>query len=195
MKKEIITIAGNLGSGKSSTANRLAELHDYRRASTGDFMRQMAASRGMTLDELGDLAKTDPSIDHELDDYTKKVGQDFKVILDSRLGFYFIPDSFKVFLKLSPKIAAERILKDKDINLNRQNESAEDFDTVEKIAKSVAERVESEKGRYRELYGIEDHMAPENFDLIVDTGLPEFNNNLEAVAQKIFEEYKKWLEN
>lgn len=194
MKKEFITIAGTLGSGKSSTANRLAEILHYKRASTGDFMRSMAASRGITLEELSKLAETDDSIDHELDEHNKQIGLGEKVILDSRLGFFFIPDSFKVFLRVDPRIAAERILTNaKALDSNRQNESIQKFDSVETIVKSITHRFESEKKRYFELYGIKDQTAPENFDLVIDTGASEYNSNLEAVAQKIVEEYKKWL--
>ena len=194
MKKEIITIAGKLGSGKSSTANRLAEILGFRRASTGDFMRAMAVNRGISLGELGEVAQTDPSIDKELDDYTRNVGDDTKVILDSRLGFHFIPDSFKVFLELNPGIAAKRILSDIKNNPSRHMESAEAFDSPESITKAIALRVESERIRYRDLYGIENHMGHENFDLVIDTGSPEYENNIGKVADEIAEGYKNWLQ-
>ena len=76
-------------------------------------MRSIADEKGVSLVELSLLAETDRSIDEELDNKNKEVGKKENVIIDSRLGFYFIPQSFKVFLKLDPKISAERILKDK----------------------------------------------------------------------------------
>ncbi len=189
VKKQIITIAGSLGSGKSSTANRVAEILSYNRSSTGDFMRSIADKRGISLQELGKLAETDPSIDQTLDDYNREIGTKEKIVLDSRLGFYFVPESFKVFLDLDPIIAAERILKDAETNSNRGKETKSGFDNAENIVKSISERLISERKRYNDLYGIADHTDRANFDCIVNTA----NLNLEEVAQKIVEEYKKWF--
>ncbi len=51
-KKEIITICGSLGSGKSSTAKLVAQKLKYQHFSSGDFMRKIALERGITLNEL-----------------------------------------------------------------------------------------------------------------------------------------------
>jgi cytidylate kinase len=187
-KKPIITIAGSLGSGKSSTANRIAEILGYSRASTGDFSRAIADSRGISLGELNALAETDPSIDIELDNLNRSVGEKQNVVLDSRLGFYFVPDSFKVFLKVDPSVAAERILNDAKVNPNRQKEVLGGFDSAESVIKGITERRASEKKRYQEAYGIADNTAPENFDLVIDTAVMP----LEEVAQKIVLAYNNW---
>jgi len=188
-KKHIITIAGSLGSGKSSTANRIAEILGYSRASTGDFSRTLADQRGISLGELNKLAETDPSVDVALDNLNREVGTKKDIILDSRLGFYFIPDSFKVFLYLDPKIAAQRILQDAKVNPNRQKETTQGFDTEESVVESITLRRASEQKRYQETYGIKDNTAPENFDLVIDTATMP----LEGVAQKIVDTYKTWL--
>jgi len=188
-KKHIITLAGKLGSGKSSTANRIAEILSYERASTGDFMRAIAEKRSVTLGELSIAAENDPSIDIELDDYNRVIGAKKNIVLDSRLGFFFIPESFKVFLELDPSVAAARILKDAEQNPARHKEIRGEFNTVEAISAGINARLDSERKRYKELYHINDQTAPENFDLVIDTAtLP-----LEEVAQKIVEEYQKWL--
>jgi cytidylate kinase len=188
-KKHIITIAGSLGSGKSSTAKKIASMLNYTHYSTGDFMRAIASDRGLSLQELSAIAENDPSIDKELDDRNMALGKDENIVLDSRLGFYFIPESFKVFLDLDPSIASLRILKDKKDNPNRSNESNESFDTPESIALKIKERLISERKRYKELYGIEDHTAFSNFDLVINTK----DNSLEEVASKIVESYNSWL--
>ncbi|MFA5773346.1 MAG: cytidylate kinase family protein [Candidatus Paceibacterota bacterium] len=187
-KKHIITIAGKLGSGKSSTAKRMAEILGYKHYSTGDFMRSIANDKGISLAELGLDAETDNSIDKELDDRNLEIGKKEDVVLDSRLGFYFIPESFKVFLELDPSIASERILEDKKSNPNRHTESS-GFDTRESIMESINTRLLSERKRYKKLYDIENFTAHDNFDLVIDTSqIP-----LEEVSQKIIEEYKNWL--
>lgn len=192
MKKEIITIAGHLGSGKSSTGKLVAEALGYRRASTGDFMRQMASDRGITLEDLTKLAEKDENIDRELDDHNKNIGNESGVVLDSRLGFFFIPESFKVFIALDPEVAAKRILKDKENNPNRLLE-AKNFDSVEQVADSIRARLSSERGRYKTMYGIEDQTAKENFDLVINSGDTEYDNNQQGVVAKIVEEYEKWM--
>lgn len=188
-KKHIITIAGKLGSGKSSTAKKVSEILDYTHYSTGDFMRSIANDRGVSLGDLSIMAETDPLIDKELDDRNIEIGDMENIVLDSRLGFHFIPNSFKVFLELDPQTASERILKDKENNPNRSKEATGQFNTKESIIDKVTFRLASERKRYKDLYGIEDHTSHSNFDLIINT--KEFS--LEEVSKKIVEEYNNWL--
>lgn len=188
-KKHIITIAGKLGSGKSSTAKKVAEILGYEHKSTGDFMREIADSRGVSLVDLSLIAENDFSIDRELDNHNLDIGKKNNIVLDSRLGFHFIPNSFKVFLDLDEETASERILKDKLNNPNRSTEANEGFDTIENIKEKIKLRLESEKKRYKDLYNIEDHTASSNFDLVISTK----DISLEEVSKKIVEEYNNWL--
>jgi CMP/dCMP kinase len=187
-KKHIITIAGKLGSGKSSTAKMLANILGYQHYSTGDFMRAIAKEKNVSLGELSVMSEMDPSIDKELDDHNLEIGKKENIILDSRLGFYFIPESFKVFLELDPEIASERILNDKKTNPNRHTEASL-FDTKEHVIESIKSRLLSERKRYKDLYNINNHTEQENFDLVIDTS----KFSLEEVSQKIIEEYNNWI--
>jgi cytidylate kinase len=188
-KKHIITIAGSLGSGKSSTAKMIANILKYEHYSTGDFMRSIAESKGISLGDLSKIAETDSSIDKQLDDRNIEIGNKNNIVLDSRLGFHFIPDSFKVFLELDSSTAAERILEDKKNNPNRNKEATGSFDTKESIIEKTTKRLLSEKKRYKELYQIEDNTSPLNFDLVINTKeIP-----LEKVSEKIITEYYNWL--
>ena len=190
-KKHIITIAGKLGSGKSSTAKMVSSLLNYEHLSAGDFMRDMAKDRGISLIELNKIAEQDESIDRELDERNREIGKRENVVIDGRLGFHFIPESFKVFLELDPEIASLRILKDRETNSNRHTETNGSFDTKEAIMESIDDRLLSERKRYKNLYGIEDLTSHNNFDLVIDTSqIP-----LEKVSQQIIEEYNKWLSN
>lgn len=188
-KKHLITIAGKLGSGKSSTAKKVAEILGYKHLSSGDFMRDIANERGISLMELNQIAEKDNSIDKELDDRNIEIGKQSDIVIDSRLGFHFIPESFRVYLDLHPEIAAERILKDKENNPNRLKEDNRAFDTKEDVMKSIIERQESEKSRYDRIYNIKDVSCSDNYNLIIDTS----KYTLEEVSQKIIEEYQKWL--
>ncbi len=189
IKKHIITIAGKLGSGKSSTAKMVAKMLDYKHYSTGDFMRSIANEKGISLADLSIIAELDDSIDKTLDDHNLEIGKMEDIVLDSRLGFYFIPESFKVFLELDPEIASERILEDRKVNPNRHTEATGTFDTKESIIEKINSRLLSERKRYKELYKIEDQTSHGNFDLVIDTSKVP----LEEVSQKIIKEYNNWL--
>ena len=188
MKKEIISIAGDLGSGKSSASDLVAKKLDFKRFSSGDFMRKIALEMGISLAELQSTAEKDKSIDQKIDIEVRKTGEMNDIVMDSRLAFHWIPNSFKVYLELPPEIAKGRILNNlKENSLRRQSE---DSSTSEEIYEKIINRLESEKKRYKELYGI-DHTDKNNFDLVIDTN----KNNLEQVVNIIVLEYKKWREN
>ena len=190
IKKEIITIAGANGSGKSSTAKKIANELGFKHFSSGDFMRQIAKENNITLEELAKIAEKEDWVDKKLDDYVKQAGLEEKVVIDSRLAFHFIPDSFKVYLNLNPKIAAQRMLNDMKNNPARKLENNGEIESVEKMVEKSAKRLASERKRYFDLYGIKNHIDHNNFDLIIDTE----KNNLEQVVAIIEKEYKKWIE-
>lgn len=189
MKKEIITIAGANGAGKSSTSKKVAECLGFKHFSSGDFMRRIAKENNMTLQELGLIAEKEDWVDKKIDDYVKQAGSEEKVVIDSRLAFYFIPNSFKVYLDLDPKIAAERMLQDMKDNPARHLENKGEIESVEKMAERSAERLACERKRYFDLYGIKNHTDRNNFDIVIDTK----KNNLERVVDIVIAEYKKWI--
>jgi len=161
----IITLAGRLGSGKSTVGNKIAEIYHLKKYSTGDFMREMAKERGVSLLELSKMAETDKSIDKELDDRQVKFGQvQDNFIIDARLGWYFIPQSIKIFLDVSYEEAARRIYTDKVSD--RSAESGND--SIEQTLHNIKTRETSERKRYKEYYGL-DYMDLKNYDLVVDT--------------------------
>lgn len=186
-KKEIITITGRPGSGKSSTAEFVARKLHFKHFSSGDFFRKIGLELGISLNEVSKRAESDKEIDLKTDEEIKKLGNLEKLVIDSRLAFYWIPESFKVYLDLPLEISKERILNNlKENPLRRQSE---DSSTLEEIYKKIVSRLASEKKRYKELYNI-DHTDKNNYDLVIDTN----KNNLNRVAEIIISEYKKWVE-
>jgi cytidylate kinase len=187
MKKEIITICGGLGSGKSSTAKMVAEKLGFKHFSSGDFFRQVGLELGLSINEVNKKAEIDTKIDELVDQKLQNLNNENKIVLDSRLGFHWIPDSFKVYLDLSPDIAKERILNSiKEDKLRGESEQAK---TSEEVFKKITERFLSEQKRYWNLYKI-DNTDKNQFDLVIDTN----KNNLREVVQIIVSEYKKWVE-
>ena len=63
-------------------------------------MREIARKRKSTLLEISRMAESDQTIDEELDDMQRELGKyEDHFVLDSRLGYHFIPKSFKVNLE------------------------------------------------------------------------------------------------
>ncbi|MBI2663900.1 cytidylate kinase family protein [Candidatus Woesearchaeota archaeon] len=157
----IITVSGSAGSGKSTVAQILAKKLKYRHYSVGDFMRVIAKKRKKTLLELSKDAESDETIDEELDDMQISLGRQDNIVLDSRLGWHFIPRSFKVFLDVDKNTAAQRIFKAKR-HLENENQSLKA--TLENINK----RKKSELHRYKKYYNLNPY-DKKHYDLVIDT--------------------------
>lgn len=178
-----ITIAGTPGAGKDTVKNILAKELNLKVFSTGGHMREMANKRGISLLELSRIANNDPLIDKELDSWQKELGEtqdDF--ILDARLGYKFIPDSIKIYLKTTLEEGSKRIFNHKAES--RKNEA--NNTSVEETIKNTKERVESERKRYLKSYNV--NLFDESpYDLSIDTT----NISAQEVANKIIEFVKK----
>ncbi len=158
----IITISGTPGSGKSTIAKLLAKKLGYRHYSAGDFMRAMAQERDTTLEALTAKALKDRSVDDEIDKRTVELGmEEDKFVIDSRLGWHFIPNAVKILLTVSGDEAARRIF------AARRPDEQENV-TLEKTKQNIAARFASERERYKRLYGV-DYTDPKNHDLVIDT--------------------------
>jgi cytidylate kinase len=169
----IISINGKAGSGKSSVAKALAKKIGYKTYSAGDIWRKCASDRGLTLPEFNKLAEKDPSIDKTADDALKNLGEtEDNLIVESRLGFLFIPKSIKIFFDADDVIRAKRTTE-----AGRIQESAKDLD--EALAKLKA-RDEGDVARYKKLYGV-DPYNHKYYDLVVDTSHNTVDETLQIV--------------
>ncbi len=186
-KKHIITISGKPGSGKSSTADKVAELLGYTRYSSGDFVRTIIRKRGISLAEFNKKASTDHTIDEEIDEELRKLRDQKEIIIDSRLGFYWIPESFKVYLDLDMDVATARIYKDTVSNASRS--STESGATIGEVQAMVQERLKNEQERFQSLYGVNPY-SRRHFDLIINTS----RHSPQTVALTVYDTYRRWLE-
>jgi cytidylate kinase len=133
----------------------------------GDLRGKMAQERGMTIDEFNKLGETEAFTDKDADEYQKKLGEtEDNFVIDGRLSWHFIPQSFKVFLTADTHIAAERILNDRKTNPNRADEP--EYESVDQVEKAITDRLKSDQTRYKKWYGI-DFLDKANYDLVIDT--------------------------
>lgn len=186
-RKHIITLSGKPGSGKSSTADRVAEMLGYTRYSSGDLVRAITHQKKITLAEFNIQAEKTPELDLHTDEELRKLRDHEDIVIDSRLGFYWIPESFKVYLDLNSDVAIARIFKDANMNTLR-SESGEGSPTMGDVMDQVEERLQNEKRRFKKLYGVNPYSL-EHFDLIIDTA----RHSPQTVALTIFDTYRKWL--
>lgn len=176
-----ISITGDLGSGKSTVAKILAEKLGYNYVSTGSIQRKMAEERGMNTLELNYYAEKNKEIDDAIDHYLISLDQNNEnYVLDSRLAWHFVKRTFKVYLTVTPEIAAKRVMTD-------------DMRTGEPGAKDLQERVHTlterqnvENRRYLNLYHV-NCRDMNNYDLVLDTSFCE----IDEVADKIIKEVAK----
>lgn len=187
-KKHIITLSGKPGSGKSSTADKLAELLNYTRHSSGDMVRQILSQSRMTLEEYNSRAETNHNLDAKVDDKLRDLRDKEDIVVDSRLGFYWIPESFKVYLDLDLEVATARIFKDAVSNSMRKSVGTSSS-SLSDVSRQVRERMLNEQSRFRQMYGV-DPYEKSHFDFIIDTS----RNDPQTVAIAIFDAYKDWLD-
>jgi cytidylate kinase len=184
MKRELITIAGSPGSGKSSTAKALAAALQYRHFSSGDVFRQLAAERGESIEAMNISAEVQRDIDLKVDNLLQRMYRtEEKLVIDSRMAWRWMPDSFKVFLVLDPDTAAERVFD----NVREEGRQSEDATSVEEARRSIDRRFASEQRRYRALYGV-NPTDPLNFDVVVNTR----HNSLKTVTAMTLAAFKAW---
>lgn len=182
-----ITIAGDLGSGKSTVANHLINNINYRIESAGLIFRRLAEQHGMTAKEFNQFIESNPKYDNMVDDAIKEIGEkEENIIFDSRLAWYFVPKSFKIYMYVDIDTATERIFNDK----GRVSESYSDMETAKK---EIIERRQSEVLRYKTFYNV-DIDNYNNYDFIIDTShaTKEEVNELVLSSFLAFEQGKEY---
>lgn len=162
-REMIITISGDIGSGKSTTGKLLAKTLQYDYLSTGAIQRKIAEEMGLTTLELNILTEKMTEIDDRIDDYSRALNDsNERVVVDSRLAWHFIPKSYKIYLLCKEQTAAERILND----TNRLSDEASD--SLDNWIQKIRERRDSERRRFKTKYGI-DFSDLSQYDQVIDS--------------------------
>ena len=184
VNKHIISLAGDLASGKGTVSLLLKEDLGYTIYRNGDYVRALAKEKNMSITEFNIYLESHPQIDIQIEKSAAEYAKNNdNLIIDARLGWYAVPHSFKVYLKVDIDVSAKRAFNDP------KRKATESFNTVEEQKQDIIKRYNLENERYFKLYGIrKDDMS--NYDLVIDTT----NMTAKETSDKIKEEYFKWLD-
>jgi cytidylate kinase len=152
-----VTIFGLAATGKSTVSKIICNDLNLEYMSTGNMFREEAAKRGLSVYEFDSLCRSDSKFDLELDNSVKVYGQNNdNFIFESRLAWYFIPDSIKIKLNC-----------DLDIRIGRVIErDGGDFDEAKRL---TLQREVDITERYTNLYNLANFADDSHYDYIIDT--------------------------
>ncbi len=177
-----ISLAGDLGSGKSTVSKLLIDALGMEYYSTGTICRAVAAKHGMTVVEMNVYMETHPELDREIDNGLVALSElDKPLLIDSRMAWHFVRGTFRVYLSTETAVSAARIF--------GAGRAEEHFESVEETEAKIRERRESEKKRYMELYGV-NNKDLFNYDLVLDTTYA----TPEEIADCIVAAFRAWQE-
>ncbi len=185
VKKHIITIAGDLASGKGTVSKLLSEELGYEIYRNGEYFRSLAKEKGMSVTEFNIYVEDHPEIDRMIELSAKNYADTHdNLIIDARLGWYAVPYSFKIYIKVDIDEAAKRAFYDD------ARKGTEKFETISLQKEDIIKRYNLENERYFKLYNVRKEDM-KNYDLVIDST----NITPEILKEKILKEYYKWLQN
>lgn len=165
-----IAISGKSGCGNTTVSKMVADRLNLKFINYT--FRTMAEERGISFDELRQLAEESTSIDMELDKKQVHLAAEGNCVLGSRLAIWMIDDAdLKVYLKASPDVRAGRIA-------SRENGILE-----EKIAETE-DRDQKDGARYKKTYAI-DTDKYDFADLIINTDIHTVEEEVDIILKAV----------
>ncbi len=160
----VIAVGGPSKSGKSTAAGHIAEFLGIKHFSAGDFFREIAEERDMTVEELSKKAERETDI--EVDRRTLEAALENDCVIDGRLAAWVLGDhaDFTIYLTADVEERGRRLAELEGLEL-------------EEAVKKVRQRDEDNNSRYKRYYGIE-VPQPGMYDLLLD------NTELSVEEQK-----------
>jgi cytidylate kinase len=166
----IITVSGPHGTGKSTYAARLADALRIRHVSAGALFRRIAKEKRISLEDLGEKALEDPSIDKLVDERTIAEAEKGNVVVDGQLAGWVLKDSsdLRICLTAPEDVRLERIAK-------------RDKVTLEKARVQTEQRESVQRERYSRHYGfqVEDRSI---YHLVLDTSLGSIEDTAKVLV-------------
>jgi len=156
----MVTISGPPGSGTTTLVEKIVASRDWKSINGGDVFREEASRRGISVEELSSIAKSDYDLDRKLDELLKKKmsSADSPEVVESRLSGWWAHKSnlncLRVWISVSEEERASRI---------QTREGGNFEDCLERSKR----RQQDDKERYMGLYEIDlDDLSP--YSLVID---------------------------
>jgi len=158
-RKMIITVSGYHGTGKTTYAAHLAKEIGLRHVSAGMLFRKLAQEKGMSLEEFGQVALKDPTVDRLIDERTMSEAEKGNVVIDGQIAGWVLKEiaDLRIHLITPEPIRIQRI-------------AERDRLTVEEARRQTVTRERVQSERYKLHYGfkVEDFSI---YQLILDTSI------------------------
>jgi predicted cytidylate kinase len=173
----IITLGGLPGSGKTTVARLLADKLKMEYINAGDIFRNLAAKKGMTLEEFGFFAERNPNIDRAIDKKLLEIARRDNVILEGRLAGIMLElndvEALKVWLEAPLETRVGRV-------------SGRDSKSHEAALSDTQAREKSEWDRYYNIYHV-DIRDLSVYNMVVQTQ----DKTPEQIADEIIDRFKE----
>lgn len=145
-------------------------------------INEFSVEQANNLEELTEIRKIiDTIIDTSIEELGKKINKEEQPndiwIIDSRLAFNNIPESFSVRLTIDEDIAAKRLLADSSRGKEDNN-----YNSLEEAKQAIVKRKNGEVKRYLSRYNV-DLEDEGNYDLIIDTSYSTVSDIAEAIIK------------
>jgi CMP/dCMP kinase len=155
----IVTVSGLHGTGKSTYAAQLAKGLKLRHVSAGVLFRRIAKDRRVSLEDFGNSALEDPTIDRLIDEETMKEAEMGDVVIDGQLAGWVLKEKsdLRIYLTAPDDVRLARIARRDGLELDEAK-------------RQTAQRERVQLERYRRHYGlnVEDKSI---YHLVLDTSI------------------------
>lgn len=183
----VITIDGPSGAGKGTLANFIADELDINCYSAGDFFREIAKDRDLSVEELSEQA--DKETDIKVDKRTLEKGLNEDCLIESRIASWVLGDfsDLSIYVKADLEERAKRIFSDLE---EEQRQGEQEVSNIEEAKEKVSKRDKDDKERYEEYYGI-DISNIQSYDLVINNtnlSIERQNELIESELKKRFPE-------
>ena len=186
----VITIDGPSGAGKGTLAYYISELLDIPNYSAGDFFRELAKEKGLTVEELSEQA--DRETDVKVDRRTLEKGLEENCVIESRISSWVLGSysDLRIYVTADLEERARRTARDLE---EGEREAEEKVTDVEEVKEKIKKRDEDNRQRYMDYYGI-DVEDLEMYDLIIDNTDMSIGEQQELVEKALKEKFPNRFE-
>jgi CMP/dCMP kinase len=158
MKMRMLTLSGEIGSGKSSVARALvAILPGWRILNTGQLFRDYCTARGLSIQQVGALPD---DVHRDFDRHQRDLLlTEMQLVLEGRLAGWLARDLDDVL----------RVYCDAPLEVRVQRYAAREGCPAELALRDIQHRDGHDLTRYRSLYGVEDYRDRAFYNTVIDT--------------------------